>query len=226
MSADFETDTGADGVMYPVQLGVGSCFDGKLFSYKETVSEFTESIFNMACCIAFHKVDNELYDSIDYKEDLVGMETKYWGKYEMIFKEKLAEAEEELKSLIEDIKKAHFSSSEEQVSFFQQQIAIVGNEIKDLNYKINNETVFCKMLEIPLFFHNGIKFDNALLLEKTVLFDEWKVDNNGVIGSSATNFKQFTFSNDKFKVSIKIVDFMSFKQGSLEKIVESCVFRI
>ena len=90
--------------------------------------------------------------------------------------------------------------------------------VKEMNDRFKYKKLRFSPIEIPLFFLNGIKFDNTLFLNSLDLPKEWEV--KSTIASSASNFKEFVIKNNILKVKIRVMDIMSFKPCSLEKFVE------
>ena len=67
---------------------------------------------------------------------------------------------------------------------------------------------------IPIYFFNGMKYDNSILLKS--LYDIYKDEMSlNCIGNSCESFKMIDFKFKKMKYSFKLLDICNFVKGSL-----------
>ena len=67
---------------------------------------------------------------------------------------------------------------------------------------------------IPIYFFNGMKYDNSILLKS--LCDIYKDEMTlNCIGNSCESFKMIDFKFKKMKYSFKLLDICNFVKGSL-----------
>ena len=88
---------------------------------------------------------------------------------------------------------------------------IIAYICRECNLQIKNNKT------IPMYFFNGIKYDNSILSKSTC--DNFK--NNvtlNVIGNSCDSFKIIDFKFKKLKYSLKLLDVCNFIKGSLSEL--------
>ena len=220
MAADFETDTINEN-MKACQFGVAGSYYDNNFCYftNENKNDISVTkIFKIAELMAYHNYNQQLYNGyLQYtiiinriRSGLIVNNGNYdvnsplsINDYYWIYDN----AEEKLKQKFLTESDKLDKNSE---SYYKL--------MKKYENKIYHRSLDFNRLEIPLFFHNGIKFDNTLLFNNIDLSDGWNIGHT--IAASATNFKQFEFSNKWKRIDIKVMDFMSFKQSSLANIVD------
>ena len=79
---------------------------------------------------------------------------------------------------------------------------------RECNLQIKNNKT------IPMYFFNGQKYDNSIILKS--ILDIFKNDVNlNVIGNSFESFKMIDFKFKKIKYSLKLLDMCNFIKGSL-----------
>ena len=84
---------------------------------------------------------------------------------------------------------------------------------RDCNLQIKNNQ------KIPLYFFNGSKYDNSILLKS--LCDIYKDEiTMNCIGNSCENFKTINFKFKNMKYSFKLLDICNFVKGSLSNLSE------
>ena len=84
---------------------------------------------------------------------------------------------------------------------------------RECNLQIKNDK------KIPLFFFNGMKYDNSILLRS--LCDMYKDEMTmNCIGNSCESFKSIDFKFKNMKYSFKLLDICNFIKGSLSKLSE------
>ena len=88
---------------------------------------------------------------------------------------------------------------------------ILGFICRECNLQIKNDK------SIPIYFFNGIKYDNSILLKS--LYDIYKDEMtlNG-IGNSCESFKMIDCKFKKMKYSFKLLDICNFIKGSLAEL--------
>ena len=110
---------------------------------------------------------------------------------------------------------------------------IIENKIKvvhhDHAFKENNILAFicreCNLQikndkSIPIYFFNGMKYDNSILLKS--LCDIYKDEITlNCIGNSCESFKMIDFKSKNMKYSFKLLDICNFIKGSLSKLSEN-----
>ena len=110
---------------------------------------------------------------------------------------------------------------------------IIENKIKvihhDHDFKENNILAFicreCNLQikndkSIPIYFLNGMKYDNSILLKS--LCDIYKDEITlNCIGNSCESFKMIDFKLKNMKYSFKLLDISNFIKGSLSKLSEN-----
>ena len=70
---------------------------------------------------------------------------------------------------------------------------------------------------IPMYFFNGMKYDNSIILKS--ICDIFKNDVTlNVIGNSCESFKMIDFEFKKIKYSLKLLDMCNFIKGSLSEL--------
>ena len=85
---------------------------------------------------------------------------------------------------------------------------------RECNLKIKNNKT------IPIFFFNGMKYDNAILLKS--LCDMYKDEIKfNCVGNSCEFFKSIDFKFKNMKYSFKLLDISNFLKGSLFKLSEN-----
>ena len=67
---------------------------------------------------------------------------------------------------------------------------------------------------IPMYFFNGMKYDNSIILKSMCDIFKNNVTLN-VIGNSCESFKMIDFKFKKIKYSLKLLDMCNFIKGSL-----------
>ena len=81
------------------------------------------------------------------------------------------------------------------------------------------ENVICKKNNktVPMYFFNGMKYDNSIILKS--ICDIFKNDVTlNVIGNSCESFKILDFKFKKIKYSLKLLDMCNFIKGSLSEL--------
>ena len=73
---------------------------------------------------------------------------------------------------------------------------------------------------IPMYFFNGMKYDNSIILKSICNLFKNNVTLN-VIGNSCESFKMIDFKFKKIKYSLKLLDMCSFIKGSLKYLSEN-----
>ena len=85
---------------------------------------------------------------------------------------------------------------------------IIGYICRECNLQIKNNKT------IPMYFFNGMKYDNSIILKS--ICDIFKNDVTlNVIGNSCESFKMIDFKFKKIKYSLKLLDMCNFIKGSL-----------
>ena len=85
---------------------------------------------------------------------------------------------------------------------------IIAYICRECNLQIKNNKT------IPMYFFNGIKYDNTIILKS--ICDIFKNDITlNVIGNSCESFKMIDFKFKKIKYSLKLLDMCNFIKGSL-----------
>ena len=85
---------------------------------------------------------------------------------------------------------------------------IIGYICRECNLQIKNNKT------IPMYFFNGMKYDNSIILKS--ICDIFKNDVSlNVIGNSCESFKMIDFKFKKIKYSLKLLDMCNFIKGSL-----------
>ena len=85
---------------------------------------------------------------------------------------------------------------------------------RECNLLIKNDT------SIPIYFFNGMKYDNSILLKS--LCDIYKDEITlNCIGNSCESFKMIDFKFKNMKYSFKLLDISNFVKGSLSKLSEN-----
>ena len=91
---------------------------------------------------------------------------------------------------------------------------IIAYICRECNLQIkNNET-------IPMYFFNGMKYDNSIILKSICHIFKNDVSLN-CIGNSCESFKMIDFKFKKIKYSLKLLDVCNFIKGSLLKLSEN-----
>ena len=91
---------------------------------------------------------------------------------------------------------------------------ILGFICRECNLQIKNDK------SIPIYFFNGMKYDNSILLKS--LCDIYKDEmTQNCIGNSCESFKMIDFKFKNMKYSFKLLDICNFIQGSLSKLCEN-----
>ena len=85
---------------------------------------------------------------------------------------------------------------------------IIGYICRECNLQIKNNK------NIPMYFFNGIKYDNSIILKSICDLYKNNVKLN-VIGNSFESFKMIEFKIKKIKYSLKLLDMCNFIKGSL-----------
>ena len=85
---------------------------------------------------------------------------------------------------------------------------IIGYICRECHLQIKNNKT------IPMYFFNGMKYDNSIILKS--ICDIYKNNVNlNVIGNSCESFKMIDFKIKKIKYSLKLLDMCNFIKGSL-----------
>ena len=85
---------------------------------------------------------------------------------------------------------------------------------RECNLQIKNNKT------IPIYFFNGMKYDNSIILKS--ICDIFKNNVNfNCIGNSCESFKIIDFKIKKIKYSLKLLDMCNFIKGSLNKLSEN-----
>ena len=88
---------------------------------------------------------------------------------------------------------------------------ILGFICRECNLQIKNDK------SIPIYFFNGMKYDNAILLKS--LCDIYKDEMTlNCIGNSCESFKMIDFKFKNMKYSFKLLDICNFIKGSLSEL--------
>ena len=88
---------------------------------------------------------------------------------------------------------------------------ILGFICRECNLQIKNDK------SIPIYFFNGMKYDNAILLKS--LCDIYKDEMTlKCIGNSCESFKMIDFKFKNMKYSFKLLDICNFIKGSLSEL--------
>ena len=82
---------------------------------------------------------------------------------------------------------------------------------RECNLQIKNKKT------IPMYFFNGMKYDNSIILKSICDIFKNHVTLN-VIGNSCESFKMIDFKLKKIKYSLKLLDMCNFIRGSLSEI--------
>ena len=85
---------------------------------------------------------------------------------------------------------------------------IIGYICRECNLQIKNNK------SIPMYFFNGMKYDNTIILKSICDLFKNNVSLN-VIGNSCESFKMIDFKFKKIKYSLKLLDMCNFVKGSL-----------
>ena len=85
---------------------------------------------------------------------------------------------------------------------------IIGYICRECNLQIKNNKT------IPMYFFNGMKYDNSIILKSICDLFKNNVTLN-VIGNSCESFKMIDFKFKKIKYSLKLLDICNFIKGSL-----------
>ena len=85
---------------------------------------------------------------------------------------------------------------------------IIGYICRECNLQIKNNKA------IPMYFFNGMKYDNSIILKSICNLFKNNVTLN-VIGNSCESFKMIDFKFKKIKYSLKLLDMCNFIKGSL-----------
>ena len=84
---------------------------------------------------------------------------------------------------------------------------------RECNLQVKNDK------KIPIYFFNGMKYDNAILLKS--LCDMYKDEMTmNCIGNSCESFKSIDFKFKNMKYSFKLLDICNFMKGSLSVLSE------
>ena len=86
---------------------------------------------------------------------------------------------------------------------------IIGYICRECNLQIKNNKT------IPMYFFNGMKYDNSIILKSICDLFKNNVTLN-VIGNSCESFKMIDFKFKKIKYSLKLLDMCNFIKGSLK----------
>ena len=91
---------------------------------------------------------------------------------------------------------------------------ILGFICRECNLQIKNDK------SIPIYFFNGMKYDNSILLKSLcdIYKDEMILN---CIGNSCESFKMIDFKFKNMKYSFKLLDISNFIKGSLSKLSEN-----
>ena len=91
---------------------------------------------------------------------------------------------------------------------------ILGFICRECNLQIKNDK------SIPIYFFNGMKYDNSILLKS--LCDIYKNEMTlNCIGNSCESFKMIDFKFKNMRYSFKLLDISNFIKGSLSKLSEN-----
>ena len=91
---------------------------------------------------------------------------------------------------------------------------ILGFICQECNLQIKNDK------SIPIYFFNGMKYDNSILLKS--LCDIYKDEMTmNCIGNSCESFKMIDFKFKNMKYNFKLLDICNFIEGSLSKLSEN-----
>ena len=91
---------------------------------------------------------------------------------------------------------------------------ILGFICRECDLQIKNDK------SIPIYFFNGMKYDNSILLKS--LCDIYKDEMTlNCIGNSCKSFKMIDFKFKKMKYSFKLLDICNFVKGSLSELSEN-----
>ena len=85
---------------------------------------------------------------------------------------------------------------------------------RECNLQIKNNK------SIPMYFFNGMKYDNSIILKSICNLFKNNVTLN-VIGNSCESFKMIDFKFTKIKYSLKLLDMCNLIKGSLSKLPEN-----
>ena len=91
---------------------------------------------------------------------------------------------------------------------------IIGYICRECNLQIKNNKT------IPLYFFNGMKYDNSIILKSICNLFKNNVTLN-VIGKSCESFKMIDFKFKKIKYSLKLLDMYNFIKGSLSDLCKN-----
>ena len=91
---------------------------------------------------------------------------------------------------------------------------IIAYICRECNLQIKNNKT------IPMYFFNGMKYDNSIILKSICNLFKNNVTLN-VIGNSCESFKMIDFKFKKIKYSLKLLDMCNFIKGSLLKLSEN-----
>ena len=91
---------------------------------------------------------------------------------------------------------------------------ILGFICRECNLQIKNDK------SIPIYFFNGMKYDNSILLKSLCDIYKDKITLN-CIGNSCESFKMIDFKFKNVKYSFKLLDISNFIKGSLSKLSEN-----
>ena len=91
---------------------------------------------------------------------------------------------------------------------------ILGFICRECNLQIKNDR------SIPIYFFNGMKYDNSILLKSLCDFYKNEMTLN-CIGNSCESFKMIDFKFKNMKYSLKLLDICNFIKGSLSKSSEN-----
>ena len=108
---------------------------------------------------------------------------------------------------------------------------VIKNKIKvihhDHAFEKNNISFICRECNlqiknnktIPIYFFNGMKYDNSILLKSLseIYKDEITIN---CIGASSEHFKSIDFKFKNMKYSFKLLDISNFIMGSLSSLSE------
>ena len=89
--------------------------------------------------------------------------------------------------------------------------SIIGYICRECNLKIKTNKT------IPMYFFNGQKYDNSIILKSICNLFKNKVTLN-VIGNSCESFKMIDFKFKKIKYFLKLLDMCNFIKGSLSEL--------
>ena len=91
---------------------------------------------------------------------------------------------------------------------------IIGYICRECNLQIKNNK------SIPMYFFNGMKYDNSIILKSICDLFKNNVTLN-VIGNSCESFKMIDYKFKKRKYSLKLLDMCNFIKGSLNDLSEN-----